>query len=263
MKPTKILLKEIEYGKNLFADNEPVLKEPYEIPTWFKDSILSLTGGEDKLERNTEDENLLLTALRKFTGPEGIYASDRGEVGAPQELIDSANTLLSLKSKFPKILDPTISNTQPRSINSVPMAFRGATIPYSTFDKLDWDKYEDLSDLIYVKNDPGIEVSPRSGKGLHSFTTALNIAINFSIRAKDDMSTRVPIIIAIPLDDPHLLFSPTFTDLVNDFGEKEVLFVGNTFKPAYFLLEDDVAYRLMVGPYKYLEQQDTSMLDDN
>jgi len=90
MKPTKILLKEIEYGKNLFADNEPVLKEPHKVPTWFKDSILSLAGGEDKLERNTEDENLLLTALRKFTGPEGIYASDRGEVGAPQELIDSA-----------------------------------------------------------------------------------------------------------------------------------------------------------------------------
>ena len=77
------------------------------------------------------------------------------------------------------------------------------------------------------------------------------------------MSTRVPIIIAIPLDDPRLLFSPTFTDLVNDFGEKEVLFVGNTFKPAYFLLEDDVAYRLKVGPYKDLGQQDTSMLDDN
>ena len=143
MKPTKILLKEIEYGKNLFADNEPVLKEPHKIPTWFKDNILPLTGGEDKLERNTEDENLLLTALRKFTGPEGIYASDRGAVGAPQELISSANTLLSLKSKFPKILDPTVSNNERCNsayisyclvqITHVPPLFPVFCVSFSTF----------------------------------------------------------------------------------------------------------------------------------
>ncbi len=249
MKPTKILLKEIEYGKNLFADDTPTLQKPHSVPSSFTNNITDFIGGEKNLEPNTEDENLLLTSLKVFTNIEGAYSD------IPQTLANSAKSLLSLKSKFPRILDPQSTTGQSiTSINSTPMVYRGATIPLSTFNKLNWGDSQIINfDMLYVEN-PGLEVSPRSERGIHSFTTSLSVAQIFAYRnaprTKDTTPDRVEVIVAIPLDDPHLLFNPDFVDLVSEFKEREVLFVGNTFKPAYFLINDTTAYKLRIGPYK-------------
>ena len=249
MKPTKILLKEIEYGKNLFADDTPTLQKPHSVPSSFTNNIIDFIGGEKNLEPNTEDENLLLTSLKVFTNIGGAYSD------TPQTLANSAKSLLSLKSKFPRILDPQSTTGQSiTSINSTPMVYRGATISLSTFNKLNWDDSQIINfDMLYVEN-PGLEVSPRSERGIHSFTTSLNVAQIFAYknapRTKDTTPDRVEVIVAIPLDDPHLLFNPDFVDLVSEFKEREVLFVGNTFKPAYFIINDTTAYRLRIGPYK-------------
>ena len=37
---------------------------------------------------------------------------------------------------------------------------------------------------------------------------------------------------------------------ISIFTEDEVLYVGNTFKPDYFILPDDLAYFYKIGPYE-------------
>lgn len=237
------ILRELEYGKRLFAD-------PYSSAIKTNNSkrakFAYLIG--DEHEPNTEDEDEFLSGLRSFT-----KATIGQGVDIPSILVSNAPKLLSLKSKFPRILDPLASDSKdwiatPRGKQLI---LRGATIPLSTFEKLDWDDYIDLSkyEFIAVPN-PGLEVAPRSQRGIHSFTTDPRIAYNFISRQSPDTSDRVPIIIGISADNPNFVFNPEFMNTISSFTEDEVLYVGNVFKPDYFILPDDMAYFYKIGPYK-------------
>jgi hypothetical protein len=238
------ILRELEYGKRLFADPNP---QALKADSKKRAKFAYLIG--DEPEPNTEDENEFLLGLRSFTN-----ATIGQGVDIPSILISNAPKLLSLKSKFPRILDP-LASTNSNDLIATPrgkkLILRGATIPFSTFEKLDWDDYIDLSkyEFIAVPN-PGLEVAPRSQRGIHSFTTDPRIAYNFISRQYLDTSDRVPIIIGISSDNPNFIFNPEFMNTISSFTEDEVLYVGNTFKPDYFILPDDMAYFYKIGPYK-------------
>ena len=238
------ILRELEYGKKLFADPNP---QALKADSKKRAKFAYLIG--DEHESNTEDENEFLLGLRSFT-----KATIGQGVDIPSILVSNAPKLLSLKSKFPRILDP-LASTNSNDLIATPrgkkLILRGATIPLSTFEKLNWDDYIDLSkyEFIAVPN-PGLEVAPRSQRGIHSFTTDPRIAYNFISRQSRDTPDRVPIIIGISADDPNFVFNPDFMNTISSFTEDEVLYVGNTFKPDFFILPDDLAYFYKIGPYK-------------
>ncbi len=242
MKLIKIL-QELEYGKKLFADPTSPAISTNKLKKAKFDYLIG-----DEHESNTEDENDFLLGLRTFT-----KATIGQGVDIPSVLKDNASKLLSLKPKFPKILDPLVSNsndwiTAPRGKQLI---LRGATIPRSTFEKLNWDDYVELSryEFIAVPN-PGLEVAPRSQRGVHSFTIDPKIAYNFLSRQSRKDPDRVPIIIGISADNPNFVFNPDFVNTISNYTEDEVLYVGNTFKPDYFILPDDLAYFYKIGPYE-------------
>jgi hypothetical protein len=237
------ILRELEYGKRLFADPNP---QALKADSKKRAKFAYLIGNEP--EPNTEDENEFLLGLRSFT-----KATIGQGVDIPSILVSNAPKLLSLKSKFPKILDPLSSSsndwiTAPRGKQLV---LRGATIPRSTFEKINWNDYVDLSkyEFIAVPN-PGLEVAPRSQRGVHSFTIDPKIAYNFLSRQSRNDPDRVPIIIGISADNPNFVFNPDFVNTISNFTEDEVLYVGNTFKPDFFILPDDMAYFYKIGPYE-------------
>ena len=238
------ILRELEYGKRLFADPNP---QALKADSKKRAKFAYLIGNEP--EPNTEDEDEFLLGLRSFTN-----ATIGQGVDIPSILVSNAPKLLSLKSKFPRILDPLASTNSDDLIatsRGKKLILRGATIPFSTFEKLDWDDYIDLSkyEFIAVPN-PGLEVAPRSQRGIHSFTTDPKIAYNFISRQSRDTPDRVPIIIGISADNPNFVFNPDFMNTISTFTEDEVLYVGNVFKPDYFILPDDLAYFYKIGPYK-------------
>jgi hypothetical protein len=200
------LLKEFEYGTYLFSD-------PNDKSIVNKQHIKSLIS---KKEPNSNDEKIFLKALNK-------YFSDNVEKTID---VDVLNKLLQLKSKFPNILDPSMSRYS--------SAYRGTTIDIDILLESDIKFY---NFNVYIIESPDITIQSKGSTGYLSFSNSYQQAELFSkVNSKDInklISTNTfPIISEIDLINPNLLFNTEFTRAVSEFDEEEFILVDNKFTPS-------------------------------
>lgn len=211
------LLKEFEYGKQLFAD----IGDENIVNPEFLDDLIS------KTEPNTDDEKKLLKALSDYFS-EGIVKNIDVSV---------LKKLLQLKPKFPKILDPN------KTRNSG-FAYRGTTMEIDTLLKaikngnLDKNGYN-----TYVITDPGITIQSKGSAGYLSFSIELVEAEIFTVgltaRHKDLLKKGLfPITAEVDLKNPNFLFNPEFVKVLSGFDEDEILLIDTKYTPSAIYLID-------------------------
>jgi len=211
------LLKEFEYGSQLFADP----KDENLVNVEFLDALIA------KPEPNTEDEKKLLKAL-----------SDYFSEGVVKNLdINILKKLLQLKSKFPKILDPKKSR-------NAGYAYRGTTIGIDTLLKaIDNGKLLQQSRYIFVIDDPKITIQSKGSTGYLSFSVEMVDAETFAQRAIDNKvhllkQKLFPITAEINSKNPNLLFNPKFVRALSDYDEEETLLIDTKYTPDAIILTD-------------------------
>ena len=214
-------LEELDYGKNLFAD--PTVKQLYTQRGTTKFPPLNqyqkfLHG--DTESPNTEEEIAVLTDIVNFT---------RENYNDIDDFKNNAKKLLSLKSKFPKMLDPK------QGENTGKLVYRGATIPISVLQKLASKINPAIGEKgLYTIENPGIKITPSSGRGIHSFSSSLIQALDFmdvTAGKYNRPKFRIPVVFAIDSSEPNLLLNPDFLDILSIFNEQEVMLIGDSFTP--------------------------------
>lgn len=210
----KEILKELDFGKNLFADpTSPVIDD--------KGDYKKLIRGDQETP-NTEEEEEVLRDIHRFT----VEQYDDIEA-----LKKNAQKLLQLKSKFPEMLDPK------KSAGVKEYIWRGATLPKEVIaqlaPKLGKDGYIDNID---------IKITPRSKRGIHSFSAEFFRATQFMDIQWNSKHRkgRIPVVLGVKSDNPNFLFNPDFLENISDYpNEREVFFIGDTFPVSIIYLEMD------------------------
>jgi hypothetical protein len=202
------LLKESWYGERLFADPD---SKTITYPE-FANKIKLF----DPPEKNTSKEEEILLKIYNYT------KSNKNLID-----IDSLNKLISLKSKFPNILDPQIEGN----------VYRGTLIPYSILMSLDF-KQDEKNSYVSKTNIPLKEIIGKFkvSRNYWSFSkdilTAIDFAGNIDSYNKNYLkSKKYPGVVSISGDTPNLLFNPDFLNTINPSTgvgfEDEVLLVGD------------------------------------
>ena len=245
----KRLLKEFEIGDKLFAD---IGNNAGPHAAW-KDLIKRLYAPD--YEPNTEDEDKLLTLLSAY-----LDNPDAGDFGNALDL----KALLSLKKKFPKILDPSVPTTA-RELNKGLVSteypgydkhvWRGATMKLSTLQKLlpkgEWFG-SPAHDWSAGFVNPGITYKSRGSYGFTSFSQSSAQASVF--KGKYD-EQRVSVIIGIKNTHPKLLFTPGFMNALSRYAEYETLFVGKAVKPDIIIINDPRVIRQIIKDIQAEEER--------
>ena len=244
----KDLLKEFEYGNKLFADiGDESLINP---------EILDKLIAKPE-EENTEDEKKLLKALRDYFSEDVVKDID----------INILKKLLALKSKFPKILDPSKGR---RGLDS---AYRGTTIGIDTLLKainngnLAKDGYN-----TYVIENPKITIQSKGSAGYLSFSAEMVDADIFAIKYTEDNGYKrvleqklVPVTAEVSLKNANFLFNPQFVGALSEYDEDEILLIDTKYTPSaiymtnpYRLLNalDDQDFTVDPGYYELKEKLD-------
>ncbi len=191
-------------------------------------------------EPNTEDEKKLLKVLQDY-----FYKN----MGA-KELGVFLKDLLLLKSKFPKLLDPTQSKDvggsgKPWQTGYEEYAWRGATMKLSDLQKLipqsrligqvnEKDPKRIRIDGFAIDN-PNYVYKSRGNYGFTSFSLDAYTADNFKGQFDDD---RVSVVYGVKLTDPNLIMNPDVSNLLSNFKEYETLYVGDKVKPDVIMVTD-------------------------
>ena len=213
------LLKEFEYGSQLFADP----KDENLVNVEFLDDLIS------KPEPNTEDEKKLLKTLSDYFSQGVVKNID----------LNVLKKLLQLKPKFPKILDPKKSR-------NAGYAYRGTTIGIDTLLKaIDSGKLQQQSRYIFVIDDPKITIQSKGSTGYLSFSVEMVDAEIFAVRNahvaryKDVLYQKLfPITAEISSKNPNLLFNPEFVRVLSGYDEEETLLIDTKYTPdAIYLTE--------------------------
>jgi len=215
------LLKEFEYGNQLFADP----KDEYLVNVEFLDDLIS------KTEPNTEDEKKLLKALSDYFSQGVVKNID----------VNILKKLLQLKSKFPKILDPNKFNRGRGGF-----AYRGTTIGIDTLLKaIDNGKLQQQSRGIFVIDDPKITIQSKGSTGYLSFSVEMVDAEIFAVgaragnRYKNLIKQKLfPITAEISKKNPNLLFNTHFVRALSDYEEEETLLIDTKYTPTAIILTD-------------------------
>lgn len=223
------LLKEFEYGSQLFADP----KDENLVNVEFLDDLIA------KSEPNTEDEKKLLKALSDYFSKDVFKNID----------IDTLKKLLQLKSKFPKILDPAKSRLH------AGLAYRGTTIGIDTLLKaIDNGSLSQIGYRNYVIQNPKITIQSKGSTGYLSFSAESAAAKAFAIgnmagnRYKNLIKQKLfPITAEISSKNPNLLFNPVFVRALSGYDEEETLLIDSKYTPDAIYLTD---------PYKILKSLD-------
>ena len=244
----KDLLKEFEYGNKLFAD----IGDESLINPEFLDKLIAKPE-----EENTEDEKKLLKALRDYFSKDVLKSID----------VTILKKLLALKSKFPKILDPSKGR---RNLDS---AYRGTTIGIDTLLKainngsLSKDSYN-----TYVIENPKITIQSKGSTGYLSFSVEMIDADSFAITSilgnrwinliKQGL---FPVTSEVSSKNPNFLFNPEFVRVVSEYDEDEILLIDTKYTPSaiymtnpYSLLDalDDQDFTVDPGYYELKEKLD-------
>ena len=272
----KDILKELEVGDELFADssiddrtnNHRVYLYSKELP-----SLLSKWGL--KGEENTKEEDKLLVNIGKYV--EFASLKHKGN------LSPYLNELLSLKSKFPYILDPFYSKKNIKEI------YRGMSLKINKvaplFEK-GWDEsgqkpldeifselrkkstpnfapYSTFAEEIYFggkgwKTLQGFEYNQMvksRNKDFMSFSINLRIAGDFATGVGNDYdlpADSVGVVVgANALDNSSkLLFNPDFLNTMRRDNEDEIIYVGNEiFANEIYLTSYDSIFRVLKNLY--------------
>lgn len=229
----KNILEELEIGKVLFGDPDWMSR-----PDRWKDL-------EIPYEPNTDDEKHLIQLLKKWI-MEPHKAKD-------PELGQKLKELLPLKSKFPRVLDPS----KGRKIYEGTTLYRGTLLPLKDLMNMSgvWEPNNDVKyvgDAIANKSLYNWSAVGSGQKGFTSFTPADGVAENFAasiagengVMQKDRDYDRfvekmvnkeymgmIPVVLEIPDTYPTALFNPQLTvALTNWFSEYEVLVIGDSVK---------------------------------
>lgn len=219
MKKLIDILKEFDYGSELFADPNDLYATPYQR------KLIGLS----KEEPNTADEAKFVKALAKYTHNESNPLS-------PSVLKD----LLKLKSKFPKILDPRTSDATDGS------AYRGTQIDIDILLNSKIKKIQDGSKWAYVIDNPNVTLKSTKSRGYLSFSVSRGVAAGFSRRAFEGKTdelvgrNKFPVVLEIDLNHPKLIFSPNFINTVTEFREAETLLISKVVKPKRIYITHDV-----------------------
>ena len=277
----KDILKELEVGDELFTDlsiddrtnNHRVYRYSKELP-----SLLSKWGL--KGEENTKEEDKLLVNIGKYV--EFASLKHKGN------LSPYLNELLSLKSKFPYILDPFYSKKNIKEI------YRGMTLKInkvaplfekwwnegssSSFVESGGKPLDEIFSELRKKSTPNFAPSP-----LGAFAEAIyygnapNFEYNQMVKSrnKDFMSFSIDKLIAgdfatgvtndpdIPEDSigvvvganaldnsSKLLFNPDFLNTMRKDNEDEIMYVGNEiFANKIYLTNYDSIFRVLKKLY--------------
>ena len=223
-------LKELEYGKNLFAD--PTLKvlptERGAVKFPPQDKYKEFLQGDPE-SPNTEEEMGVLTDIVNFT---------RENYDNIEDFKNNAQELLALKSKFPKMLDPKQGEETGK------LVYRGATIPISVLRKLSSKINPAIGEKgLYTIENPGVKITPSSGRGIHSFSTSLLQALEFmdtTAGKSNRKKGKIPVVFAIDSSEPNLLINPDFLDTISIFNEQEVMLIGDSFIPKEIYIDPTV-----------------------
>lgn len=229
----KNILEELEIGKVLFGDPDWLSR-----PDRWKDLKIPY-------EPNTDDEKHLIQLLKKWI-MEPHKAKD-------PELGQKLKELLPLKSKFPRVLDPS----KGRKIYEGTTLYRGTLLPLKDIMNMSgvWEPNNDVKyvgDAIANKSLYNWSAVGSGEKGFTSFTPADGVAENFAatiageygVMQKDRDYDRfvekmvnkeymgmIPVVLEIPDTYPTALFNPQLTvALTSWFSEYEVLVVGDSVK---------------------------------
>ena len=116
----KDILKELDVGDELFADDDEMFKDPYD-DLFGKEFRVKLSrflriNNIDR-EMNTFTETKILFAISRFV--------DNSTTSNKNNLMKHFNTLLSLKSEYPEVLDPKSSS----SYSDNTQIYRGMRLP--------------------------------------------------------------------------------------------------------------------------------------
>ena len=222
------LLKEFEYGSQLFADPE----DENLVNVEFLDNLIA------KPEPNTDDEKKLLKALSDYFSGDVVKNIDTSIL----------KKLLQLKSKFPKILDPAKSR-------NAGLAYRGTTIGIDTLLKAtDNGSLFKHSYNVYVIDNPKITIQSKGSTGYLSFTAEIVYAESFAIgnmggNGYENLLKQklFPITAEISSKDPNLLFNPVFVRALSGYDEEEILLIDTKYTPDA---------RFLTDPYHILKNLD-------
>lgn len=238
-------LKELDYGQNLFAD--PTVKQLFTQRGTTKfpppDQYQEFLHGDPE-SPNTEEEMAVLTDIVNFT---------RENYNDIEDFKNNAQELLALKSKFPKMLDPK------QGKNTGKLVYRGATIPISVLQKLASKINPAIGEKgLYTIENPGIKVTPSSGRGIHSFSASLIQALDFmdvTAGKHNRPKFRIPVVFAIDSSEPNLLLNPDFLDALSIFNEQEAMLIGDSFTPKEIYIDREaLEWRLSDEEKKELDK---------
>lgn len=240
------ILNEFDYGKRLLDD-----------PTNWAGGLYSDKFSTDKHraldiqgEPDTEDEALFVQDLI-------TYLKDQDKAD-PGKILPVLKKLVPLKSKFPKILDP-------RSGITGDVIYRGATIPFSIFDRniparTKIIRGEDGGSIGTVAAlNINTTMRPRARRGFYSFSGEYERAENFAVRAAHKteqretlLELRMPCIVATSVDDAKCIFNPAYIDAVGPYYEYEVLYIGDNIKISAIYIPKWVLRVVISNIYGYI-----------
>ena len=229
----KDILNEFDYGQRPLDDPNAWNPEDVRLGVDLLKSRYGMTLSDFGLEGepNTEDEKQLIAFLEDFFDMPEM-------VDNKAAFANMLSTLVKVKSKFPKLLDPA---------QGTPKQFiwRGATMTMDMFMKLDW-KVIKKADPYLSATGPIKSVRPRSDRGVHSFTAVWQTAWKFANRHNIRPNMwRIPCVFKISVKDKNTLFNPMFLNTIGMWSEFEVLYVGDSFKPVEYQIPSYVIKRIM------------------
>jgi len=228
------LHEDVDVGKKLLADDKFAARTNrggHDRFYHFVDVMYRDEGFED----NTKYEKQLVKYLRDYFKNEDNYAN----IG---KMLDS---LLKIKNKFPKLLDPTkgerIADIKKRMkggaqlslawYGNVPtgMCWRGAKMPIKELERLlpKTHKLGEKFDFAIGINKPGIKYGSKNTRGFTSWTVDPTQAVRF---AKSDQLTgdkEVAVIYGCKANNSRFLLSPDLSNSISKYTEDEVFLVGN------------------------------------
>lgn len=207
----KEILKELDFGKNLFADpTSPAIDDKGDYKKFIKG---------DQEAPNTEEEEEVLRDIHRFT------ITQYDDIKALQK---NAQKLLQLKSKFPGMLDPK----QGKDVGEY--IWRGATLPKEIITKI----APKVNENGYAEIN--LNITPRSKRGIHSFSSNFYKATQFMDMQWNSKyrNGRIPVVIGVKSDNPNFLLNPDFLENITNYpNEREILYVGDTFPVSKVYIE--------------------------
>lgn len=211
----KDLLKELDLGKFPFSD--PAAANIDDVDS--KELLRLIARYDYEEEPNTKSENSFLKDLSKYFEEENNPVS-----------LSALKALLSVKSKFPGILNPAENE-------DISYVYRGTSMPISEVMKYNWDTYSNSYNGISCECKSPVMITAKGTRGFSSFSIFEDTADEFAYQQYVDFpaiyiqKNLVPVVTSVYVSDPKALFNPEFSRIFNVHGnEGEVLLIDTKYK---------------------------------